>query len=63
MWRENPGAVLMHDLPAHRGEEVSGEILDGPRSIAFIQAGFKLWSAMAVLEWCCGTRRAERANT
>lgn len=42
----------MHDLPAHRGEEVSAEVLDGPRSIAFDQAACKMYGAMAVLEWC-----------
>jgi ornithine carbamoyltransferase len=47
-----PGAVLMHDLPAHRGEEVSAAVLDGPRSIAWTQAQMKLYSAMAVLQWC-----------
>lgn len=47
-----PGAVFMHDLPAHRGEEVTGEVLDGPRSIAFAQSTNKMHSAMAVLEWC-----------
>ncbi|MFF8916090.1 ornithine carbamoyltransferase [Streptomyces sp. NPDC015032] len=47
-----PGALFMHDLPAHRGEEVTAEVLDGPASIAFEQARFKLHSAMAVLEWC-----------
>lgn len=46
-----PGAWFMHDLPAHRGEEVSGEVLDGPRSIAWAQARMKLSSAMAALEW------------
>jgi ornithine carbamoyltransferase/carbamoyltransferase len=49
-----PGAVFMHDLPAHRGEEVEAEVLDGPRSIAWRQARMKLASAMAVLEWCLG---------
>lgn len=50
-----PAAVFMHDLPAHRGEEVTADVLDGPSSIAFWQAGHKLHSAMAVLEWClCG---------
>ncbi|MBK1787887.1 ornithine carbamoyltransferase [Prauserella cavernicola] len=48
----HPGAVFMHDLPAHRGEEVTAEVLDGPASIAFDQARHKLHSAMAVLEWC-----------
>jgi ornithine carbamoyltransferase/carbamoyltransferase len=46
-----PDAWFMHDLPAHRGEEVSARTLDGPRSIAWSQAGMKLASAMAVLEW------------
>jgi len=48
----SPGAVFMHDLPAHRGDEVTAEVLDGPRSLAFRQAEFKLYGAMAVLEWC-----------
>lgn len=47
-----PDAVFMHDLPAHRGEDVEAEVLDGPRSIAFTQAEYKLYGAMAVLEWC-----------
>lgn len=47
-----PSARFMHDLPAHRGEEVTASVLDGDRSIAFPQAGFKLYSAMAALEWC-----------
>lgn len=47
-----PNAIFMHDLPAHRDEEVDASVLDGPRSIAFKQAGNKLHSACAVLEWC-----------
>ncbi|MEU5881420.1 ornithine carbamoyltransferase [Spirillospora sp. NPDC047279] len=52
LWKENPEAVFMHDLPAHRGEEVSAEVLDGPASVAFDQAANKMYSAMAVLDWC-----------
>jgi ornithine carbamoyltransferase len=63
LWQDSPKAVLMHDLPAHRGDEITGEILDGPNSIAFTQAGFKLWSAMAVLEWCCGRGQVAQAGT
>lgn len=52
LWEANPAALFMHDLPAHRGEEVTAEVLDGPMSIAFEQAANKMYSAMAVLEWC-----------
>ncbi|MEU8977224.1 ornithine carbamoyltransferase [Streptomyces sp. NPDC048309] len=52
LWETSPKAVFLHDLPAHRGEEVTAEVLDGPASIAFTQATHKLHSAMAVLEWC-----------
>ncbi|MEU7022187.1 ornithine carbamoyltransferase [Streptomyces sp. NPDC046203] len=54
LWSGSPKAVFMHDLPAHRGEEVTAEVLDGDRSIAFDQAENKMHSAMAVLEWCRG---------
>lgn len=49
-----PGARFMHDLPAHRGDEVTGEVLDGPASIAFRQAANKYHAALAILEWCLG---------
>lgn len=52
-----PDAVVMHDLPARRGEEISGEVLDGPRSIAWMQAAMKLPAAMAVLEGTCSAQR------
>ncbi|RSN11104.1 ornithine carbamoyltransferase [Streptomyces sp. WAC 05977] len=54
LWRTSPDAVFMHDLPAHRGEEVTAEVLDGRDSIAFTQAENKMYSAMAALEWCRG---------
>ena len=52
-----PDSVFMHDLPANRGEEVSAEVLDGPRSLAWSQVRMKLTSAMAVLEWTLGAAR------
>ncbi len=47
-----PATVFLHDLPAVRGEDVDDEVLDGPRSLAWVQAQHKMWSAMAVMEWC-----------
>ncbi|MEV6551101.1 ornithine carbamoyltransferase [Streptomyces sp. NPDC051597] len=54
--RRYPDAVFLHDLPAHRGDEVAAEVLDGPRSLAWTQAAMKLPSAMAVLEHTIGLR-------
>jgi ornithine carbamoyltransferase len=47
-----PRTVFMHDLPAVRGEDVESEVLDGERSLAWVQAQHKLFSAMSVMEWC-----------
>jgi ornithine carbamoyltransferase len=46
------GTIFLHDLPAVRGEDVHEEVLDGPQSLAWRQARHKLFSAMAILEWC-----------
>ncbi|MFB7837361.1 MULTISPECIES: ornithine carbamoyltransferase [unclassified Streptomyces] len=47
-----PDTVFLHDLPAVRGQEVTDEVLDGERSLAWRQAHHKMTAAMAVLEWC-----------
>ncbi|MGM1058480.1 hypothetical protein [Saccharothrix sp. Mg75] len=53
---QHSGAVVAqrHDLPAHRGEEVAADVLDGPAGRAFAQAQNKYHSARAVPEWCAG---------
>lgn len=47
-------AVFLHCLPAHRGEEVSSGVLDGPQSRVFLQAANRMYFQMALLEWLVG---------
>jgi ornithine carbamoyltransferase len=49
-----PGAVFLHCLPAHRGEEVSAEVLDSPASLVWAQAANRLHAARGVLLWMLG---------
>ena len=44
-----PDAVVMHCLPAHRGQEITAEVLDGPKSIAWKQADYKFHGAKGIL--------------
>jgi ornithine carbamoyltransferase len=51
MAKARPGALFMHDMPAHYGEEVAPGMLDHPQSVAFPQAHNRLHAQKAVLEF------------
>ncbi len=54
MKRAASDALFLHCLPAHRGEEVTAEIIDGPQSIVWDEAENRLHAQKAILLWCLG---------
>ena len=54
MARARPDALFMHCLPAHRDDEVTSEVMDGPHSVIWDEAENRLHAQKAVMRWCLG---------
>jgi ornithine carbamoyltransferase len=54
MARAKPDAKFLHCLPAHRGEEVTADVIDGPQSLIWAEAENRLHAQKAILRWCFG---------
>jgi ornithine carbamoyltransferase len=52
MGHAKPDALFMHCLPAHRGEEVTDEVIDGPHSVIWDEAENRLHAQKGILAWC-----------
>jgi ornithine carbamoyltransferase len=60
MSKASPDAVVLHCLPAYRGKEIAGEVLDGPQSVVWDEAENRLHAQKAVLTWLLGEAEVAR---
>ena len=54
----SPHAIALHCLPAHRGQEITDEVMDGPKSAVFDEAENRLHTSKAVMAWLMGEKKA-----
>lgn len=54
MAKAKPDALFMHCLPAHRDDEATSEVMDGPHSVIFDEAENRLHAQKAIMRWCLG---------
>ena len=54
MAHAKPDALFMHCLPAHRDDEVTSAVMDGPQSVIFDEAENRLHAQKAIMRWCLG---------
>lgn len=59
MAQARPDALFMHCLPAHRGEEVTDGVIDGPQSVVWDEAENRLHAQKGILLWCLGALEAK----
>jgi ornithine carbamoyltransferase len=52
MAEAKPDTLFMHCLPAHRNEEVTSSVMDGPHSVVFDEAENRLHAQKAIMRWC-----------
>ena len=61
MAKAKDDAIFQHCLPAYRGKEVTAEVIDGPQSVVWDEAGNRLHAQKALLTWLAGKARGDES--